>query len=78
MKKSGLLLAHALMQSAAFRFSEQGGFSTTSVRSSFVEPDWKRKKCKSCRLFSKHVSKCAIGVYTSPNQQACNHHQKRR
>ena len=37
------------------------------------EPDWKRKKCKSCRS----ISYCH-GAYQYPNKQACKEYQKKK
>lgn len=38
------------------------------------EPDWKRKKCKSCR----NISRCHVHIpYKHPNKQACKAYLKR-
>lgn len=37
------------------------------------EPEWKRKKCKSCTGFHKYSS-CS----SSPNNQACSKYNKRK
>ena len=42
------------------------------------EPDYSRKKCKSCKFISKYNGKCDKGQYTSPKSQACWQYVKRK
>ena len=70
----GILLAASLM--AAASESRNYGHDDRVYVSS--EPNWKRKKCKSCKLLSKYTSRCDAGNRVSPNHQACEQYKKRK
>lgn len=53
----------AAMAGSGAQFAS-GGNQITS------DPEWKRKKCKSCKSFSS----CRV----NPNQQACSEYKKRK
>lgn len=78
MSKIGILLASAMMVSEANKPLEQRHFEKPFLVPRFAEPDWKRKKCKSCKLFSKVTGGCDAGYWASPDHQACKEYQKRK
>lgn len=66
----------AALMAAASELRHYGGHDDRVYVSS--EPNWKRKKCKSCKLFSKYTSRCYAGNKVSPNHQACEQYKKRK
>ena len=71
MSKLGLMVAMATMLSAT-NSGFSGGISTQKRQ---VTPDYKRKKCKSCKSYNYGAGygKCAY-----PNNQACENYIKRK
>ena len=72
MSKLGLMVAMATMMSAASNRGFSGDFSANQRK---IEPDYKRKKCKSCKNYNYGAGygKCAY-----PNNQACENYVKRK
>ena len=73
MNKRVSILATAFAALAAS--AENPHFSPYPV-SNDPEPNWKRKKCKSCKSFDKN--KNHFGNCTYPNSSACNRYEKRK
>lgn len=69
MSKSALLLAMAMAL---------GGSSPGNSGLKPNEPDYKRKKCKSCKYINEGFSGCDMGHWTSPKSQACWQYLKRK
>lgn len=70
-KLKGLLTA-ALMMSA---MSESSYAIHGNLQRNPVDPEWKRKKCKSCKSMRSHSSFCGQGERTAPTHSACKKYQ---
>lgn len=68
--KSMLAMAMVSAMAAQSEFSEYGG---QLAKPKVIEPDFKRKKCKSCS----QINSCH-GVYKYHNKQACEYYSKRK
>ena len=68
--KSMLAMAMVSAMAAQSEFSEYGG---QIAKSKVIEPNFKRKKCKSCS----QINSCH-GAYKYPNKQACEYYSKRK
>lgn len=73
MNKRVSILATAFAALAAT--AENPHFSPCPV-SNNPDPDWKRKKCKSCKSFNKILGRNSC--CSNPNQQACGSYKKRK
>ena len=73
------LLAIGMISALAAENGYYGGKNEyISIQKS--EPEYKRKKCKSCKHCpsSKYGSKCLSGKWTSQQNQACDKYSKRK
>jgi hypothetical protein len=73
MSRIGALLMAASMMAAAAESNYGGGSVRMHKNHLYCEPEWKRKKCKSC------VSCNSIcnGKWSKPTQNACERYKKK-
>lgn len=67
------LLALSMLSAMAAQAEYEHGSKSVTYRPSAIDPEWKRKKCKSCKSF--HAGRGSCGY---PNNQACKYYSKRK
>ena len=73
MSRMKSLLALAMVSAMADQSEYEHGSKPVTYRPSSTDPEWKRKKCKSCKSFHAGCGSCGY-----PNNQACKNYSKRK